>query len=72
TLQAMEAIKYIVGAGRLLTGRLLFYDALKVRFHEVRLPPPDGSCPVCGKSPSITRPIDLETCSRRLQFRQTL
>ena len=71
TLQAMEAIKYIVGAGRLLTGRLLFYDALKVRFHEVRLPPPDGSCPVCGKSPSITRPIDLDNCSRRLLFRQT-
>ena len=72
TLQAMEAIKYIVGVGKLLTGRLLSYDALQVRFHEVHLPAPDVNCSVCGKSPSITKPIDLETCSRRLQFRQTL
>jgi len=71
TLQAMEAVKYIVGAGELLAGRLLTYDALRSRFHEVRLPSPDGSCPVCGKNPSITQPIDLETCSRRLLFRQT-
>ena len=56
TLQAMEAVKYIVGAS----------------FHEVRLPPPDDTCPVCGTSPSITQPIDLETCSRRLLFRQML
>ena len=72
TLQAMEAVKYIVGAGELLTGRLLVYDALKASFHEVRLPPPDDNCPVCGTSPSITQPIDLETCSRRLLFRQML
>ena len=71
TLQAMEAVKYIVGAGELLAGRLLVYNALKSRFHEVCLPPPDGNCPVCGNIPSITQPIDLETCSRRLLFRQT-
>lgn len=72
TLQAMEAIKYLVGAGNLLTGRLLTYDALKSRFHEVGPLPSNESCPVCGKNPSITQPIDLENCSRRLLFRQTL
>ena len=64
SLQAMEAIKYIVGVGENLVGRLLTYDALKNEFHSIKLPSVNGKCPVCGDNPSITEPIDYEqpTC----------
>ena len=39
TLQAMEAVKYITGVGELLSGYLLTYDALKMEFHKIKLPP---------------------------------
>lgn len=48
SLQAMEAVKYIIGQGNLLTGRLLTYDALKMEFRTVKLPR-DCDCAVCGK-----------------------
>ena len=48
-LQAMETIKYLTGAGELLTGRLLNFDALTMDFETVELPP-DPDCPVCGKA----------------------
>ena len=48
SLQAMEAVKYLTGAGDLLTGRLLTYDALRMEFRTVRLPVDTGHCPVCG------------------------
>ena len=60
SLQAMEAVKYIVGVGENLVGRLLTYDALKNDFHSIKLPPADGTCPVCGEHPSITELIDYE------------
>lgn len=60
SLQAMEAIKYIVGVGENLVGRLLTYDALKNDFHSIRLPAANGKCPVCGENPTITEPIDYE------------
>ena len=48
SLQAMEAIKYLTGAGKLLTGQLLTYDALEQEFRKIRVPAaPD--CPACGK-----------------------
>ena len=47
-LQATEAIKYLTGAGELLTGRLLSFDALEMDFETVELPP-DPGCPVCGR-----------------------
>ncbi len=47
TLQATEAIKYLLGIGDLLVGRLLTWDALAMRFREVRLPM-DRKCNVCG------------------------
>ncbi len=53
SLQAMEAIKYIVGAGDLLTGKLLTYDALTMQFRTVKLPK-DEDCAVCGIHPTIT------------------
>ena len=60
SMQAMEAIKYITGAGELLTGSLLTYDALKMEFHKIKLPKPNGKCPVCGDAPTITHLIDYE------------
>ena len=59
-LQAMEAVKFITGAGELLTGKLLTYDALSNNFRTVRLPKADPNCPVCGEHPSITELIDYE------------
>ena len=60
SLQAMEAIKYIIGKGDLLTGSLLTYDALKMEFRKIRLPKNTDSCPVCGKHPTITTLIDYD------------
>jgi len=48
TLQATEAIKFIIGIGKLLINRLLIYDALTATFREVRLAR-DKNCPVCGR-----------------------
>jgi len=59
SLQAMEAVKYIIGKGDLLTGALLTYDALKMEFRKIKLPRRD-SCAVCGKSPTILAPFDYE------------
>jgi molybdopterin/thiamine biosynthesis adenylyltransferase len=54
SLQAMEAIKYITGAGELLVGALLAYDALGGVFQRVALPEAAPDCPVCGAKPTIT------------------
>ncbi|MDR1977793.1 MAG: molybdopterin-synthase adenylyltransferase MoeB [Synergistaceae bacterium] len=59
SLQAMEAVKYIVGIGQLLTGSLLTYDALAMEFRKLKLPRRDD-CAVCGDSPSIVKPFDYE------------
>jgi molybdopterin/thiamine biosynthesis adenylyltransferase/rhodanese-related sulfurtransferase len=59
TIQANEAIKLILGVGEPLIGRLLYFDALKMKFREFNLRR-DPQCPVCGDSPTITRPIDYE------------
>ena len=59
SLQAMEAIKYIIGKGDLLTGKLLTYDALKMEFHTIKLPK-DDHCAVCGDEPTVTELIDYE------------
>src|SRR5580704_7238745 len=59
TLQATEALKILLGRGTTLTGRLLTYDSLKMKFRELRLRrAPD--CPVCGPKPTITSYIDYE------------
>ena len=60
SLQAMEAIKYILGTGDLLTGYLLTYDALKMEFRKVKLPEDTSKCAVCGGNPTITELIDYE------------
>jgi sulfur-carrier protein adenylyltransferase/sulfurtransferase len=58
TVQATEAIKLLLGIGDPLVGRLLLYDALKMRFRELKLPK-DPDCPVCGTQPIILEPKDL-------------
>ena len=58
-IQATEAIKLILGLGEPLIGRLLHFDALKMKFREFNLRR-DPQCPVCGEKPSITSPIDYE------------
>jgi len=59
SIQALETIKWIIGAGDSLVGRLLLFDALKLRFRELQLRK-DSSCPVCGESPTIHELIDYE------------
>jgi adenylyltransferase/sulfurtransferase len=53
TIQATEAIKVILGIGETLAGRLLLYDALKMRFRSITLPK-GRDCPICGLRPTIT------------------
>ena len=60
SLQAMEAIKYILGVGNLLTGHLLTYNALTAEFRKVKLPSHNDDCAVCGTHPTITQLIDYE------------
>lgn len=60
SLQAMEAIKYIIGKGELLTGQLLTYDALTMEFRKIKLPKNTSDCAVCGDDPTITKLIDYE------------
>jgi bacteriocin biosynthesis cyclodehydratase domain-containing protein len=52
-VQATETVKLLLGIGEPLVGRLLTYDALGMRFREVRLRR-DPNCPLCGGKPSIT------------------
>ncbi len=59
SLQATEALKYILGAGNLLTGYLLTYDALTMEFRKIKMPQQVEDCAVCGEHPSITT-IGLE------------
>lgn len=59
TIQATEAIKYILGIGDLLTGNLLTYDSLKMEFRKVKLSE-NKNCQVCGTHPTITELIDYE------------
>jgi len=56
-VQATETVKLIMGAGEPLAGRLLLYDALKMRFRELKLRK-NPDCPVCGEYRTVTRLID--------------
>ena len=58
-MQAIEAIKLLMGIGEPLIGRLVSFDALKLKFREFKLRR-DPKCPVCGENPSITKLIDYE------------
>jgi adenylyltransferase/sulfurtransferase len=56
-IQATEAVKLILGIGEPLVGRLLLYDALGMRFRELKLRK-NPECPICGDHRTITRLID--------------
>ncbi len=58
-VQATEAVKIILGIGETLKGRLLLYDALGMRFRELKLRR-DKDCPVCGDRPTTTSLIDYQ------------
>jgi len=58
-IQATETIKLMLGIGEPLIGRFLIYDALKMRFRELKLRK-DPDCPVCGTHPTVTELIDYE------------
>jgi molybdopterin/thiamine biosynthesis adenylyltransferase len=60
SLQAMEAVKYILGVGNLLTGYLLTYNALTMEFRKIKLPTHTKDCAVCGDHPTIDHLIDYE------------
>jgi len=64
-IQATEAVKLILGIGAPLIGRFLIYDALRMRFRELKLRK-DPDCPVCGTHPTVTKLIDYnEFCGIR-------
>jgi adenylyltransferase/sulfurtransferase len=56
-IQATETVKLILGIGEPLVGRLLLYDALGMRFRELKLRK-NPECPVCGEHRTITKLID--------------
>ena len=58
-IQAMETIKLIIGKGDSLVGRLLLFDALGMRFRELKLRK-NPECPVCGANPTVRELIDYE------------
>src|SRR3989441_6335353 len=58
-IQATETLKLILGVGEPLIGRFLIFDALRMRFRELKLRK-DADCPVCGTHPTVTKLIDYE------------
>jgi adenylyltransferase/sulfurtransferase len=58
-IQATEALKLILGVGQSLLNRLLLYDALEMKFRELKLRR-DAKCPVCGEQPTIKELIDYD------------
>jgi molybdopterin/thiamine biosynthesis adenylyltransferase/rhodanese-related sulfurtransferase/molybdopterin converting factor small subunit len=58
-IQAIETVKLILGKGESLVGRLLLFDALKMKFRELKLRK-NPDCPICGDNPTIHELIDYE------------
>jgi sulfur-carrier protein adenylyltransferase/sulfurtransferase len=58
-MQAIEAVKLIMGVGESLIGRLVSFDALKMRFREFKIRR-DPNCPVCGENPTVKELIDYD------------
>ncbi len=62
-IQANEVLKYILGIGSSLVGKLLVFNALDSSFRQVKVPK-DPKCPICGENPTVTKLIDYkEFCS---------
>jgi sulfur-carrier protein adenylyltransferase/sulfurtransferase len=65
TIQAAETLKLIIGKGQPLIGRLLLFDALGMKFRELKLRK-NPDCPVCGENRTLTKLIDYaEFCGIR-------
>jgi len=65
TIQAAETLKLIIGKGQPLVGRLLLFDALAMKFRELKLRK-NPECPVCGTNPTVTKLIDyVQFCGIR-------
>jgi len=70
-VQATEVLKYILGKGELLVGKLLVFNALQMSFRKLNIQQ-NNNCPVCGDKPTITELIDYEQfCRLRSQNCQT-
>ncbi len=59
TIQATETLKLLLGVGESLAGRFLIFDALRMRFREMKLRR-DPECPVCGDHPTVRELIDYD------------
>ena len=59
SIQAIETIKYLLGQGDLLEGRMILIDALSMEFRTVNIKR-NIECALCGNSPSVTDLIDYE------------
>jgi len=73
TIQATEALKLVLRVGEPLIGRFLMFDALKMRFREIKLAR-DPDCPICGTNPTIHELFDYDeycTSSTPAQKRPT-
>ncbi|MEE2657383.1 MAG: molybdopterin-synthase adenylyltransferase MoeB [Candidatus Latescibacterota bacterium] len=58
-VQATEVVKLVIGQGTPLVGKMILYDALEMKFRELRLRR-NAECPVCGDEPTVTELIDYE------------
>lgn len=59
TIQAAEALRYLLGKGKLLANRLLIFNALNMEFRTVNFKT-NPDCPICGKNPTVTKLTDYE------------
>jgi adenylyltransferase/sulfurtransferase len=72
TIQATEAIKVLTGIGEPLVGRLLLYDALRMKMRDITLSR-DPECPVCGDAPTITELVAYDqVCEVQDEQRNTM
>ena len=59
SIQATETVKIVLGKGESLSGRLVLYDALNMKFRELKLRR-NPACPVCGDNPTVKELIDYQ------------
>ena len=71
TIQATEAIKLLTGIGEPLAGRLLLYDAFRLRFREITIQR-DPDCPVCGDRPTIRDLVAYDATCEPLTVGETM
>lgn len=59
-LQALEVLKIILNMPDVISGRLLVFDGVETKFHNLRLRPKNANCVICGDNPTIDTLIDYE------------